>query len=266
MASYDQVAWALVTGAPSPATTGTSLSVTTGHGARFPASTVTYEALVYSLTDPGANERVRVTSRSTDVISPIVRNVDGRGAQAIAAVGWAIHAIHTHGLLAMEGPTGVFVAQSNSTGPFAVYTPTANPAKSLQIGDALHHKQSYLFINSLGGAHTFTLNLGFGLNGVAQQVFHTVAISVPANTTYNLDVDVMLYAYTTANQYIKSKVTVVNATTGAHVDTKLVIIASGTFDTAANDYHFLHTGAMDAASASLTIQGYPSWTTLVRGS
>lgn len=265
MASYDQVAWGLITGAPSPATSGTSLTLTTGSGARFPATSVTYEALVYQLTDPGVNERVRVTARSTDVLT-IVRNVDSRGAQTITSSGWAIMALHTHGLVAMEGPNGgLFVNQASTNAAFAAYAPASNPAKSLQTNDGLHHKQSYDFINGLGGAHTFTLTLGFGLAGVAQGVFATLAISVPANTTYVLDVDVMVIATGSATQGIVTKVAIYNSTTGAVVNV-IILQANGTFDTAANAYHFNHTGQMDASSASLTFQGYNSWTTLVRGS
>jgi hypothetical protein len=262
--------------APSPAASGTSLTVATGDGAKFPAtsSLLKYNCLVWpNGADPTtANaELVRVTTRAADVFT-ITRAQESSAARSIV-VGDQIALVMSakvftdieKALSAVDGPAGVFVNVTNNAGPFAVYSPTASPAGSLRSGDALHHKIHFHLINSLGVAHTFTMTLGFGLNGVAQQVFHNLPVSVPANTTYNVEFDVMLYAAGTANQYIVSRAHIYNETTDAPAPVptsqKLVV---GTFDTAANNFQFLHTGSMDAASASLTFQGYPVWTTLIR--
>ena len=56
--------------APSPATSGTSLVVTAGHGSRFPA--VPFNATIWpsgSSPDPSNAEIVRVTARSTDTLT-----------------------------------------------------------------------------------------------------------------------------------------------------------------------------------------------------
>lgn len=77
--------------APSPATSGTSLTLTTGEGARFPA--VPFNAvLVPTGTAPDAYytsaEIVRVTGISTDTLT-ITRAQEGTSAQSVAT-GWYV--------------------------------------------------------------------------------------------------------------------------------------------------------------------------------
>lgn len=69
--------------APSPATSGTSLVVGSGHGARFPATP--FNAVIYpagSLPDPTNAEVVRVTNRSTDTLT-ITRTQEGSSARTV---------------------------------------------------------------------------------------------------------------------------------------------------------------------------------------
>lgn len=89
---YNVVAWGLVVVAPSPATSGTSLTLSAGQGARFRSGTQNSMAIVYQLSDPGVNECIVITDRTGDVFT-ITRNFDGRGAQSITASGWALHEI-----------------------------------------------------------------------------------------------------------------------------------------------------------------------------
>ena len=68
---------------PTPATTGTTLGVTAGHGARFPA--VPFNATVWlssALPDPTTAEVVRVTARSGDTLT-ITRAQEGSTARTI---------------------------------------------------------------------------------------------------------------------------------------------------------------------------------------
>lgn len=261
--SLREDAWARITNAPGLA--GTSFSLTTGHGARFPANTVGHYARVYDLADPGIWEEVYVGGRSTDSLTPVTRNTGGTGAVNITAPsganGFAIEAIHK--LKALEAASGVFLNQSNNAAAFAAWAPTTSPAKLLQTLDQLKHRAYWLLTNATGIAHTFTLTLGFGKSGVAQQIFQTLALSIPAGTTYYVETDVFLTVTGTAAQAIISKSTIFNAGTAAVI--MAIAVVNGTFDTNANDFHFLHTGLMDAASASLVFQGYNIRTELVRG-
>ena len=78
--------------APSPATTGTSLTLETGEGARFPETTT--ESFYVTLAPADANahsensEVVEVTDRTGDVLT-IVRGRRGTTAQSVA-VGWIV--------------------------------------------------------------------------------------------------------------------------------------------------------------------------------
>ena len=81
------LATSAVATAPSPATSGTSLVVTSGHGSRFPdpATYGAYNATVWAtgaLPDPANAEIVRVTARSTDTLT-IVRAQEGTTARTV---------------------------------------------------------------------------------------------------------------------------------------------------------------------------------------
>lgn len=81
--SHKNLAVSLVATAPSPATSGTSLVVTTGQGARFPA--VPFNATIWptaSQPDPSNAEIVRVTARSTDTLT-ITRAQEGTVARTV---------------------------------------------------------------------------------------------------------------------------------------------------------------------------------------
>ena len=84
-------ATSLVATAPSPADSGTSLVVTTGEGALFPA--VPFDAVLHAATAVPTYttaEKVRVTGRTTDTLT-ITRAQGGTTAQTVA-VGWRVTA------------------------------------------------------------------------------------------------------------------------------------------------------------------------------
>lgn len=256
--SLKEDAWSAITNAPG--TAGTSFVLQSGRGPAFPPATVGYFARVYLLADPGYNERVYVSGRSSDTLTPVVRNYDGRGAQNITASGWAIEAVHDLGAI---DTAGFFLNHANDAAPFVVFAPSTQPAKLLQAGDMLRHQFAMNWVNGLGAPHTFSVSLGFGKSGVAQQIYHNTGGVVPANTTYIAHHEVTIYIVSTASQLVVSKVTIYNATTAALFGI-FIVGANGTFDTNANDWHMLHTGLMDVASASVVLQGLNVSTELVR--
>lgn len=89
MANIKDFATALIATAPSPATSGTSLVLATGMGARMPA--VPFNATVHpdgQLPTLDNAEKVLVTARTTDTLT-ITRAQGGTSAQSIAA-GWRL--------------------------------------------------------------------------------------------------------------------------------------------------------------------------------
>lgn len=89
--AHQNFATSLVATAPSPATSGTSLVVTAGHGTRFP--TAPFNAVIAPAdaeADPSNAEVVRVTAISTDTAT-IVRAQEGSGARTVV-VGDRIYA------------------------------------------------------------------------------------------------------------------------------------------------------------------------------
>ena len=81
--AHRNLAVSAVVTAPSPAVSGTSLVVTSGHGARFP--TAPFNATVWPAAaqpDPANAEIVRVTARTTDTLT-IVRAQESTTARTV---------------------------------------------------------------------------------------------------------------------------------------------------------------------------------------
>lgn len=256
--SQEQVAWAYVSN--NPGLSG-ALGIG-GGGSRFPNGNQYSPALIYLLSDPGQNEKVAITFRTGDVCT-MLRAIDGRTPINIqlANGNYGIHLLSEY-TRALETFGGVFLNQYNTSGAFIIYGPPTKPVNFLQPGDMLHHRCNWFWINNLGTPHNYILELGFGKNGVVQQIYHTIALTVPASTTYYLECETQLCVYSATYQAIWSKVTVYNAN-GVQVGTYLAA-SNGSFDTSVYDSHFLHVGHMDAASVSLLFQGYNASTELLR--
>lgn len=82
---HANLAISVVSTAPSPPTSGTSLTVNTGHGVRFPA--VPFNATVWPVAvapNPANAEIIRVTARTTDTLT-ILRAQEGTTARAIGS-------------------------------------------------------------------------------------------------------------------------------------------------------------------------------------
>ncbi len=81
--AHKNLAISSVATAPSPATSGTSLTVTAGHGTRFP--TVPFNATVWAsgaVPDPSNAEIVRVTAISTDTFT-IIRTQESTSVRTV---------------------------------------------------------------------------------------------------------------------------------------------------------------------------------------
>lgn len=83
--AHKNLAISAVATAPSPPSSGTTLTVTTGHGSRFP--TPPFNATVWpdgEISDPSNAEIIRVTAIATDTFT-IARAQEGTTARAITA-------------------------------------------------------------------------------------------------------------------------------------------------------------------------------------
>ena len=106
--AHANAAYSLVATAPSPATSGTSLVVTAGEGARFPA--VPFNATVWPASSQPTStnaEIVRVTARSTDTLT-IARAQEGSVARTVVVGDQIAATVTLRTLSEIEGPTNLF--------------------------------------------------------------------------------------------------------------------------------------------------------------
>lgn len=104
---HKNLAVSAVATAPSPASSGTSLVVTAGHGSRFPAPP--FNATVWpagASPDPSNAEIVRVTAISTDTLT-IARTQEGTSARSIVATDQIAATITAETLTDIERVTGL---------------------------------------------------------------------------------------------------------------------------------------------------------------
>lgn len=120
--------------APSPATSGTSLVVASGEGARFPVAP--FNATVWpanALPDPSNAEIVRVTARTTDTLT-IVRAQEGTSARTIVAGDLIVASITAKTLTDVEGiSTGIASPQDLNLKAWA-FDPAMAVATSTVLG------------------------------------------------------------------------------------------------------------------------------------
>jgi hypothetical protein len=100
---HKNFAYSLVATAPSPATTGTSLIVTAGQGALFPATPFQATIWITAAQPTTLNaEIVTVTAISTDTLT-IIRNVEGSSARTVIIGDQIAATITTQTLNDVEG-------------------------------------------------------------------------------------------------------------------------------------------------------------------
>jgi hypothetical protein len=252
---YDVVSWALVTN--TAGTGGTSLVVTTGHGARFANGAQYTKAVVYQLADPGVNERIAITNRSTDTFT-IVRNIDGRGAQNLTASGWALRI--DHDLVAVGVGTGQFAVYNTSAALTPMFVPAGLPANYWRAGDVLRHRAFYIFTNATGAPHVFNLTYYIGVAGSGIPIA-TIGFTVPAGVAWNIDFDLMIQCVSAAVQVAHWRY--VGSGSGAPATT--IGIAATARDTSAAAFNVISYCQIDASSASLQAEGFVGVTEIVRG-
>lgn len=114
-----------------PGTSGTSVVVSTGQGARFFSGSQSRRARIYEIAT-GTSEDVTITNRSSDTFT-VTRNVDSRGAQSIASSGWIIEDLNDLGpFIALAYDAGFWLPQGGGT-----WLP-ANPAGVLRHAAQRH--------------------------------------------------------------------------------------------------------------------------------
>ena len=157
MATFDahaNLAWTAVATAPSPAASGTSLVVTAGHGARFPATPFNVViAPADTPADPTNAEIVRVTARSTDTLT-IVRAQEGTAARTVVVGDRIAATVTARTLTDIEGAIGTgavyYVSNAGSdaaTGrtPATAFATLAPLAGLLSSGDTVRLQRGGTF-------------------------------------------------------------------------------------------------------------------------
>lgn len=183
MDAYGNFGYGLITTAPSPATSGTSLTVDTGHGARFPA--VPFNATVWPLgeiPDPTNAEIVRVTAIATNTLT-ITRAQESTTARAII-VGDQIAATITKKTIDDLRADDLTVAQiSPVTGPAVVGRSSGTgDAETLPLGAGLAVVSGSLVATAKA-------------TGIFDYGFSTTTTAPPANQTLRINA---AYPYTAA--------------------------------------------------------------------
>ncbi len=108
--AHKNLAISAVATAPSPAASGTSLTVTTGHGVRFP--TPPYNATVWptgAQPDPSNAEIVRVTAIATDALT-ITRAQEGTTARTVVVGDQIAAGVTVRTLTDIEPGVGLYLA------------------------------------------------------------------------------------------------------------------------------------------------------------
>lgn len=145
--NIENLALGYVATAPSPATTGTTLTLETGEGARFPATTTAsfYATLMPADANPHSEnaEVVEVTDRTGDVLT-IVRGQRGTTGKTVA-VGWIVlNSVYKEDLDDLKGSNS-FIFSETPTGDVdgvndtftLANTPTTNTLQLFRDGQLL---------------------------------------------------------------------------------------------------------------------------------
>lgn len=261
--------------APSTPTAGTSLTLSAGDGALFPATTLgAYNMIVWPAgVEPTRTnaEIFRVTTRTADVLSPIVRTQESSNTRSII-VGDQVALVPTvktftdieNSFVSWDPGLGTFLNITNTTTLTAAWNPAAHAANIYKTFDRLSHKAIYIYVNNTAGAVNFRIDHYWGGSGGSPLV-DSFTISVPATTTYYVKAEVEIEITSGATQNITVRLEFYNATTGVLVSTRYILF-NGTYNTVTGTSVLVSYVSMASASASLFIQGWQGLTVLQRGS
>jgi hypothetical protein len=257
-----------VSSPPSTPTAGTTVTVTDAAEWLDPASVGQYNATIWpNATNPifaGSSrnaERVRVTGKSGAVLT-ITRAQEGTTARTVLAGDQIAPAIAGLDFVDLADSSITAASITNTTAETFAYSPATQPKGAFKVGSVLRTTFYLLFVNGTGSAITYTSRLYFGQSGSAPLTF-TYAISVPANTTYNVAVTVAAMSITSSNQSCTFVAHVFNATTTAHVTTQLQAV-NVTHDTSTLQWGWFLTGTMGTASASAFYQSFIPYSEYLR--
>lgn len=167
--AHKNLAVSNVATAPSPATSGTSLVVTAGHGARFP--TAPFNATIWpsgAIPDPSNAEIVRVTAIATNTLT-ITRAQEGSTARSVIVGDQIAATVTSKTLTDLETLLGTRAAQAQSGAlrlDNAQWLTARNAADSADLlllrANASNEAEVTPFLNLLGGGEAGTGDDIFG--------------------------------------------------------------------------------------------------------
>ena len=166
MDNIANLTYTLVATAPSPATSGTTLIVTSGAGSYFP--TPPFDLLMWpanTIATRTNSEIARCTGVSTDTLT-IVRGAYSTTAQSVA-IGWSVGQTESANLYAQWGgagtPDSATVALTASTQVVVPGTKVLLPTNDLKIGSTFAF--SICMLKTAAGSATWTAKVCFGTAG-----------------------------------------------------------------------------------------------------
>lgn len=182
--AHQNFAISAVATAPSPATSGTSLVVSSGHGTRFPA--VPFNATIWpasSTPDPTNAEIVRVTAISTDTLT-ITRAQESSSARTVI-VGDQI----------MAGVTALTLTDvENATKTWGLLVPVMNnpPAANYATADTRNSRLLYNFDTTTEESMLFLGRIPKGAalgSGIKFTIMWTAATATSGATRWGIQVE-----------------------------------------------------------------------------
>ncbi len=162
--SYDahkNFAVSTVSTPPAPATTGTSLTVASGDGAKFPAAPFNAVVCPSGAQPTTANaEIVRVTNIATDTFT-ITRTQEGTSARSIGAGDQIFAAVTAKSLTDIEVPSGLLDLSTSTAGQIK-FPATQNPSANANTLDDYEEGTWTPTIGGTGGqsGQTYTVQQG----------------------------------------------------------------------------------------------------------
>lgn len=217
MANRIDLGTSLVATAPSPATSGTSLTITAGQGVNFPAAPFWATAAPYGTLPTLANaEIVLVTAVSTDTFT-ITRAQKGTSGQSIA-IGWSISNVITAEDVTPVGSILPYAGRTAPNGYLLCFGQTVSQSTYAALFQTISPNLGAVAITNASPA-VVTLN-GHGFITGDQLYFNgsgTINTGLSQNTNYfvvAINTNTFSLATTLANAQAGTKITTTGALSG----------------------------------------------------